>query len=96
MLRSLDEPVPEPALPPGCQVRELAGAAEVPERAAVQRQVWQPWSVGNVTDQDYARFMQLPGYHRHLDVVAVMPDGTIAAYVNGWVDRSTASAILDP
>lgn len=30
--------------------------------------------------------MRLPGYHRDLDVVAIAPDGVIAAYVNGWID----------
>ena len=35
---------------------------------------------------DYARLMRLPGYERDLDVVAVAPDGVIAAYVNGWTD----------
>jgi ribosomal protein S18 acetylase RimI-like enzyme len=30
--------------------------------------------------------MQLPGYDRNLDVVAVAPGGVIAAYVNGWID----------
>jgi mycothiol synthase len=30
--------------------------------------------------------MRLPCYHRDLDVVAVKPDGVIAAYVNGWID----------
>ena len=55
-------------------------------RAAAQREVWQPWTVGNVSDDDYACLMRLPGYHRDLDVVAVAPDGVIAAYVNGWID----------
>lgn len=87
MLRSLDEPIPEAALPTGCQVRAvLADAREIANRAAAQREVWQPWTVGNVSDDDYAALMRLPGYRRELDVVAVTPDGTIAAYVNGWVD----------
>jgi mycothiol synthase len=30
--------------------------------------------------------MHLPGYDRGLDVVAVTPEGVIAAYVNGWID----------
>ena len=86
MLRSLDEPIPESVLPTGCQVRAVAEAGEISNRAAAQREVWQPWTVGNVSDDDYARFMRLPGYHRDLDVVAVTPDGVIAAYVNGWID----------
>ncbi len=87
MLRSLDEPIPETVVPPGCQVRAVAAdAGEISNRAAAHREVWQPWTVGNVSDDDYARFMRLPGYHRELDVVAVAPDGIIAAYVNGWID----------
>jgi GNAT superfamily N-acetyltransferase len=86
MLRSLDEPIPESTLPTGCQVRAVADAGEIPNRAAAQREVWHPWTVGNVSDDDYAYFMWLPGYNRDLDVVAVTPDGVIAAYVNGWID----------
>jgi ribosomal protein S18 acetylase RimI-like enzyme len=85
-LRSLDEPIPESAVPAGCQVRAVAEAGEISDRAAAQREVWHPWTVGNVSDGDYAYFMRLPGYHRDLDVVAVAPDGVIAAYVNGWID----------
>lgn len=86
MLRSLDDPIPESALPAGCLVRAVAEAGEISSRAAAQREVWHPWTVGNVSDEDYARLMQLPGYYRDLDVVAVAPDGVIAAYVNGWID----------
>jgi len=86
MLRSLDEPIPDPVVPIGCQVRAVAEADEISNRAAAQREVWHPWTVGDVSDEDYARFMRLPGYNRDLDVVAVMPDGVIAAYVNGWID----------
>ncbi len=86
LLCSLDGPIPEAVLPAGCQVREVAETGEISKRAAVQREVWQPWTVGNVSDDDYARFMQLPGYDRDLDIVAVAPDGVIAAYVNGWID----------
>jgi len=87
LLRSLDEPIAESVIPAGCQVRAVdPEAGEISHRAAAQREVWHPWTVGNVSDEDYARVMRLPGYHRDLDVVAVMPDGAIAAYVNGWID----------
>jgi mycothiol synthase len=86
MLRSLADPIPENALPIGFQVRAVAGAEEASLRAEAQHKVWTPWTVGNVTGGDYAEFMRLPGYNRELDVVAVAPDGAIAAYVNGWLD----------
>lgn len=86
MLCTLEESIPEGQVPPGCQVRALAEVGEIPMRAEAHRQVWQPWTVGSLSDDDYTTFMRLPGYHRDLDVVAVMPDGVIAAYVNGWID----------
>jgi len=86
MLHTLEEPIPEPTLPDGYQVRAFAGEAEIEEHAAIQREVWQPWSVGNISAKDYALFMQLPCYQRELDVVTVKPDGTIATYVTGWSD----------
>ena len=86
MLRSLNEPIPDSVLPTGCQVRAVAEAGEIPNRAAAHRGVWQPWTDGNISDEDYARFMQLPGYNRDLDVVTVTPNGVIAATVNGWID----------
>jgi ribosomal protein S18 acetylase RimI-like enzyme len=107
MLRSLEEAwppealpreaTPPPALPGGLHVRSLAGDAwEVADRAAAHREVWRPWTVGDVTDEQYTRFMQMPGYDQDLDVVAVAPDGTIAAYVNGWLDPVNKIGDLGP
>ncbi|HEU0292504.1 MAG TPA: GNAT family N-acetyltransferase [Anaerolineales bacterium] len=86
MLRSLDDLIPESSLPDGFQVREVSETGELADRAAIQREVWHPWTVGNVSDEDYAQFMNLPGYHRNLDIITVTPGGVIAAYVNGWID----------
>lgn len=86
MLCRLDGDIPAPVVPEGYQVRAVAERGEVERRAAAQRAVWLPWTVGEVTTADYAYFMRLPGYERELDVVAVAPDGVIAAYVNGWID----------
>lgn len=86
MMRSLDEPIPESRLPDGYQVREVLETGDITNRASIQREVWHPWTVGKVSDDDYAHFMQLPGYHRDLDIVSVAPNGVIVAYVNGWID----------
>ncbi len=87
MLRSLSEPVPDLPIPSGCQVREL-DLSEIADRAAAERDVWLPWTVGNVTTDDYVQLMHLPGYQRDLEVVTVTPEGVIAAYVTGWIDRA--------
>jgi mycothiol synthase len=85
MLYSLDAPIPAPVVASGCQVRAMQ-QDELNNRAGAQRVVWLPWSVGQVSDADYAKLMQLPGYDPELDIVSVAPDGVIAAYVNGWND----------
>lgn len=86
MLRSLDASVPMAAPPAGCQVCAVAGAGDAPQRAAAHRAVWQPWTDGNISDEEYLAFMQLPGYDCDLDLIAVAPDGVIAATVIGWLD----------
>ena len=86
MLRALSGPLPEPVAPPGYQIRALSGTEEAPARAAAHREVWLPWTDGDISDEQYAAFMQLPAYQRELDIVAVAPDGAIAAFANGWAD----------
>lgn len=92
MLCLLDAPIPGVVLPPGCRALSMAEItveqfhAILSNRAESHREVWQPWTVGYVSDEEYARFMRLPGYHADLDVFAIAPDGVIAAYVNGWID----------
>jgi mycothiol synthase len=96
LIRSFDGPLPESEVPSGYTVRSIIAPGDIPSRAAAHREVWKPWTVGNVTDDDYAAFVQLPGYDRDLDVVAVAPDGTIASYVNGWLDSVNRIGDLGP
>jgi len=86
MLRSLVEPIAALSVPDGFQVREVAEMGEHARRAAAHREVWLPWTDGDISEADYARFMRLPGYERDLDIVAVSAQGEIAAFVNGWID----------
>jgi len=86
MLRPLSEPIPDLEVPSGWRVCSLAELGNIADRAAAQREVWQPWTVGNVSEADYTRFMHLPGYLPDLDVVTLSPQGVIASYVNGWID----------
>lgn len=96
MIRSLEETMPEWAIPPGYTVRSVRNPEEIGDRAAAQRDVWRPWTVGDVSDEDYLRFTALPGYDPELDVVALAPSGEIAAYVNGWLDPASGIGDLGP
>lgn len=82
-LRDLGEPIHPPAPPEGCIVRAVTGAEEITNRAGAHREAFHP---SRVTDEQYARFMRLPGYYRELDLVAVAPDGVIGAYAMCWLD----------
>jgi ribosomal protein S18 acetylase RimI-like enzyme len=64
----------------------VTGPEEAEERAAAEQDVWQSYTVGDVTGEQYAAFMEMPGYEFQLDVVAVAADRVIAAYVNCWLD----------
>jgi ribosomal protein S18 acetylase RimI-like enzyme len=86
MLCSLMEPMPQPVAHTGFQVRAVAKIGEIFSRALAEREVWDPWPVSKISGEDYANLMQLPGYYRDLDIVAVTPDGIVTSYVNGWVD----------
>lgn len=87
MICSLAGRIPEAVVPAGYEVRSMAAQGEISTRAEAIRDVWKPWTVGNVRDDDYEYFMQLPGYDRDLDVVAVAPGGNHCCLCK-WVDRS--------
>jgi ribosomal protein S18 acetylase RimI-like enzyme len=71
----------------------VAGQHEHASRAALHRDVFQP---SRVTDEGYLRLMGLPGYDPNLDVVAVAPDGTLAAFCICWVDKVNGIGIFEP
>ncbi len=81
--RNLSEPIPVPELPDRYVVRAMSGEVEITNRAGAHREAFHP---SRVTDEQYARFMRLPGYDRDLDLVSVAPDGVFAAYAMCWLD----------
>jgi mycothiol synthase len=92
-VRSLAEPIPDPVLPDGFVVRGVAGENEITNRASAHREAFHP---SRITDEGYARLMRMSEYDRDLDVVAVAPDGVIAAYAMGWLDRANKVGEFEP
>jgi mycothiol synthase len=96
--RDLDATVPEVPLPPGYTVRALGDVDELPSRS------WASWKAFHpeAPDEDYEgwewylNIQRCPLYRRDLDLVAVDPEGEIAAFTTVWYDDVTRSAYFEP
>lgn len=82
-------PVATPA-PAGFTLRSLAGQAEVEGYVAVHRAAFES---KNMTAGWRARTLQHPGYRPDVDLVAVAPDGRLAAFCVGWLHTSPSGTI---
>ena len=76
MSRPLDEPIPDPILPPGFTIRPMAGEAEVEAYVALHRAAF---GTGNMTVAYRRTIMSAPDFIPELDLVAVAPNGDLAA-----------------
>lgn len=91
--RSLSEPIPAPSLPAGLTVRPVMGEDEFEQRVAIHREVWHP---SRFTIDGYRQLRATPWYDPDLDLVAVTPDGTFAAYATAWRDEVNRSGQFEP
>jgi ribosomal protein S18 acetylase RimI-like enzyme len=93
--QGLDRPIPEPALPAGAAVRPVRfdDPAEVAARVALHREVWEP---SKFTAEGYERLRAQPVYRPDLDLVAVTPEGELAAYCIVWWDPVSRSGLFEP
>jgi mycothiol synthase len=76
-------PVEACALPPGFTIRPLAGECEVDAYVALHHAAF---GTENMTSAWRARMLHHPDYCAALDLVAVAPDGHLAAFCIGWLD----------
>jgi ribosomal protein S18 acetylase RimI-like enzyme len=77
MTRSLSDPIPSPQLPEGFSIRNFRGEDELDDWVALHRAAF---GTQNLTAEHRRTWMQGPGYTPALDLVAVAPNGTLAAY----------------
>ena len=84
MARSLGEPIPTPSLPPGFTVRPLKGEHEVDALVALHRAAF---GTNKMTVDLRLAMMRVPDYDRELDLLAVAPDGRLAADLFGFDQR---------
>jgi mycothiol synthase len=86
MRRPAQMPVAEYILPAGAIIRPLAGENEVEAYVQLHRTVF---GSKNMTAEWRARTLRRPEYVSDLDLVAVAPDGRLAAFCIFWLDRDS-------
>lgn len=77
MLRPLAQPIPKPVLPEGFTVRHVSGEEEVEALVALHRAAT---GTENMTVEERLAMMHGTEYDPELDLLAVAPDGRLAAY----------------
>lgn len=96
--RCLDAPIPDFQPPAGYFVRALGDESEHPARS------WLSWKAFHPDEPDeryegwawYRNVQRAPLYRRDLDLVAVAPDGELAAFCTLWFDDVTRTAAFEP
>lgn len=91
--RSIADPLDDGPLPAGVVIRPPQGEAELDRRARLHADVWKP---SKVTPEGYRITRGAPGYHANMDLVAVMPDGSLGAYCICWPEPATLSCEFEP
>ena len=93
LTRSLTEVVPGPQLPQGFKLRPLRGESEVADYVALHRAAFE---TNNMTVEWRARILKMSHYVPELDVVAVAPDGRLAAFCINWALPDRSEAQIEP
>lgn len=94
--RSLAEPIPEPVVPEGFVVRASAGEAEAESRARASYAAFQSkWDWDKYMHRRLS-FMRSPVYDAERDMVAVAPDGVVAAFAIHWFDHVNRVGLFEP
>jgi ribosomal protein S18 acetylase RimI-like enzyme len=91
--RSLDAPIPAPALTEGFSIRPLAGADEVAAYVALHRRAFDSTSM---TPEWRVRTLRMPQYRPGLDLVAVAPDGRLVGFCVGWFATDGRVGQIEP
>jgi mycothiol synthase len=81
MGRSLKEPIPEPKLPEGFILRHSQGAPDAQAWVEMHNQSFiDHWNYHPSTIEEHIHWLGDPNYQPELDLIAVAPDGTFAAF----------------
>ncbi len=99
--RTLDGPLPEVVLPPGYTIRALREGLELLERCYASGLAFHPTELDIALDNRkdvtwYRNIQNAPFYRRDLDLIALDPDGAVAAFATIWFDDVVRTGAFEP
>jgi len=99
--RDLDAPIPDVPVPAGFTIRPLGDGLELLERCYASGLGFHNGDIKTAVEnrddpQWYRNIQTAPLYRRDLDLVAVAPDGAIAAFCTAWFDDVTRTGVFEP
>ena len=92
MVADLQSESDAPSLPDGYTLASFTPEL-LPSRVDAHRSAFHP---SRVTVESYGAVVSTPPYRADLDVVALAPDGTVAAYALAWLDEENRLGELEP
>jgi mycothiol synthase len=96
--RPLTIPIDDTPVAAGYTVRSLGDTAELPARSYLSWQAFHPDEPDERYEgwEWYLNVQRAPLYRRDLDLVAVAPDGALAAFCTVWFDDATRTGAFEP
>jgi predicted N-acetyltransferase YhbS len=91
--RSLTGVLPTRPLAEGYTVRDMRSDPDIEQRVEAHRSAFAP---SKMTVEKHRAVMQSPTYRPDLDLVAVAPDGTYAAFCIVWLDEANRLGLFEP
>ena len=94
--RDLDSPILAPSTAPGYTIRSMGERDEHPARSWASWRAFHADEPNEAYDGDWSWFQNIqstPLYRRDLDIVAVTPQGDVAAFATIYYDDFTRSAV---
>lgn len=91
--RSLTGTLPERPLAGGYTFRDMRDDADIEQRVAAHRSAFAP---SKMTVEKHRAVMQSLTYRPDLDLVAVAPDGSYAAFCIVWLDEANRLGLFEP
>ncbi len=97
-LRNLEQPFPNKPVKEGYTIRSLGDLSELASRS------WASWRAFHPDEPDenydgwtwYLNIQAAPLYRRDLDLVAIAPNGEVAAFTTIWYDDVTRCGFFEP